>query len=74
MAGEHILKLLLEENARISFGDRWLVCTQEAMPIQPINMHPITYVVYERKPYQKKTRVLIETEDEELACRILKGE
>ena len=74
MAGEHILGLLIEENTRIGLGDRWLVCTQEAMPIQPINMHPITYVVYERKPYQKKTRRLIETEYEQEACRVLKGE
>ena len=64
MAGEHILKLLLEENTRIGLGDRWLVCGQGA---------PIIYHVFECKPYQKKTRIIIETEDEELACRFLKG-
>ena len=74
MAGEHILKLLLEENTRIGLGDRWLVCGQGAMRIQPIDKHPITYHVFECKPYQKKTRILIETESEEEACRVLKGE
>ena len=64
MVGEHILKLLIEENARIDLGDRWLV----------LKGLPIEYCVYERKPYQKSTRVLVVTEDEELACKILKGE
>lgn len=74
MAGKHILKLLVEENTRISIGDRWLVCKQEAMRIQPISRHPITYIVYECKRYQKKTCTLIETDDEQRACEILKGE
>ena len=64
MSGEHILKLLIEENTRISLGDRWLV----------VRGLPIEYYVYERKPYQKKACVLIETKDEQEACKILKGE
>ena len=65
MAGEHILKLLVEENCRIDNGDRWLVCHGDAVK---------RYTVYQRKPYQKRTRTLIEsTEDEQKACRILKG-
>ena len=66
MEGEHILNLLIEENARIDLGDRWLVCHGESIK---------RYTVYQRKPYQRRARALIEsTEDEELACRILKGE
>lgn len=64
MAGEHILKLLVEEPERISVGDRWLVCKKE---------YPVIYCVYERKPYKRHTHLLIETKDEELACRVLKS-
>ena len=64
MAGEHILELLLEENTRISLGDRWLVCHGDIIKL---------YTVYQRKLYQRRTRTLIEsTEDEEIACRYLK--
>lgn len=66
MPGEHILKLLDEIDCRISIGDKWLI------RYEPYNT-PV-FAVYQRKPYQKKTRTLVETEDEELACRILKGE
>mgnify|MGYP001597968927 FL=1 len=66
MAGEHILKLLDEPDARLSIGDKWLVRWE------PYNTSIFT--VYQRKKYQKSTRVLIETESEELACEILKGE
>ena len=66
MAGKYILKLLDEPDCRISIGDRWLIRWE------PFNT--TTYTVYQRKRYQKITRVLIETEDEELACQILKGE
>lgn len=68
MAGEHILKLLAEERCRIDNGDRWLVCNYSDAG------KGIEYIVYEHKPYQKKIRILIETEDEQTACRILKGE
>ena len=66
MAGEHILKLLDEPDSRLSIGDRWLV------KWEPYNTEVFT--VYQCKRYQKKTRTLIQTEDEELACKILKGE
>ena len=65
MVGEHILKLLLEENARVEIGDNWMVCNKRAIPI--------FYTVYQTKPY-KDTSELIGTENEELACKILKGE
>ena len=66
MTGEHILKLLVEENTRISIGDKWLICHGDVIKL---------YTVYQRKPYQKRTRILIEsTENEKLACEILKGE
>ena len=66
MAGEHILKLLDEPDCRLSIGDKWLI------RYEPYNTKHFT--VYQRKRHQKKTRILIETEDEELACRFLKGE
>ena len=66
MAGEHILKLLIEENTRIKLGDNWLVCHGDVV---------IRYTVYQRKPYQKRNRTLINsTEDEGKACQVLKGE
>ena len=49
MAGEHILKLLIEENARVEIGDRWLVV--------PVNPGGIEYTVYQHKSYAKRTRV-----------------
>jgi len=68
MAGEHILKLLADTTARVDHGDRW-------MCVNLILKSPfVHFYVYERKPYQKKTRTLIQTEDEEEACRILKEE
>ena len=66
MAGEFILKLLDEPDCRISIGDKWMIRWE------PYNT--IYFTVYQRKRHQKKTRTLIETEDEELACEILKGE
>mgnify|MGYP001578837932 CR=1 FL=1 len=67
MSGEHILKLLDESNCHISIGDKWLVCFE-------IFRGEKLFAVYQRKPYQKKTRKLIETAEEEEACKILKGE
>ena len=49
---------------RLSGGSRWLVWDDD------IDM----FIVYERKPYQKKTRILIETESEEEAVNKLVGE
>jgi len=71
-SGEHIVKLLLEGNSWVCInnGDRWLLC--EFNPAT--EGEGISYHVYERKPYAKKTTILIETDDEAEACRILKGE
>ena len=68
MAGEHILELLDEQDCRISIGDKWMVRWE------PYDKKTKYFTVYQRKRYQKCTRTLIETEDEELACRFLKGE
>ena len=67
MAGEHILKLLDEPDCRISLGDKWLVRWTPGFTTK-------YYTVYQRKRYQRRTCTLIETVDEELACKILKGE
>ena len=67
MAGEHILKLLDEPNSRIAIGDKWLI-RYEGFRGRKL------FEVYQHKPYVKKTKTLIETEDEEEACRVLKGE
>ncbi len=64
MAGEHILKALLENNSRLEIGDKWLIAWEDGR----------MFTVYQCKPYAKKTRTLIETDNEEKACRILKGE
>lgn len=63
MAGEYILKLLNEIGARFVIGNKQLVRWSNGI-----------FTVYEHKKYAKNVIVLIETEDEELACKILKGE
>lgn len=68
MAGEHILKLLIEENARISVGHRRLI---GGFPLGGTG--GIEYTIFEHKPYAKNTKTLLVTQDEELACKILKG-
>ena len=68
MAGEHILKLLVEENARVEVGDRWMLLCY--LPTKPGG---IEYTVYQQKSYAKKTTILIQTQNEKEACRILKG-
>ena len=65
MAGEYILKLLIEENARIELGDNWLVCHGDTIR---------RYTVYQSKPGQRRIALIESTEDEQEACRILKGE
>lgn len=64
MAGEHIIQLLQDTTARVELGDRWMLC----------NFPATHFCVYEKKAYQKKTRVLIKTDNEQEACQILKGE
>ncbi len=66
MAGEHILKLLIEENARIELGDRWLIVRAAGFPLG--------FNVYEQKSPQEKVHNLLRTESEKEACKILKGE
>ena len=58
----NIYDLLYEENSRVSCGFRWAVFD---------NIEGWT--VYSREPYQKHTRTIIETEDEDEAMRYLKG-
>ena len=70
MAGEYIFKILLEENVRIDNGNRWLIVKDRSSDDKIY----YEYCVYEHKPYNRKTLRLIETDDEKLACKILKGE
>ena len=67
MSGKYILELLDEPDSRISIGDKWLIRYENFQGKK-------VFEVLQRKKFQKNTRTLIETEDEELACRILKGE
>ena len=62
MKGEHILELLNEKNARVVYEDRRMYYTNGL------------YTVYHDKKYAKVRKILIETEDEKRACKILKGE
>ena len=66
MAGEHILKLLYEPDARLAIGDKWMIRYE--------TYNKSIFVVYQRKRYARKTLRLVETEDEKLACKILKEE
>ena len=74
MAGEHILKLLIEENARVVIdnGRKILFCNY--ISVSEDNKGFIEYSVGYNKPYAKKMKILIKTVNEEDACRILKGE
>lgn len=56
-----LIKLLRISGARVSMGNRWLVWCNE-------------WQVYERKPYQKKTRQIIITDDLNEAIRKLEEE
>lgn len=69
MAGEHILKLLIEENARVNMGGRQLVCE-----FTPTSHRGVKYTIFERKPYAKTNKIIFITGDEEKACKYLKGE
>ena len=64
MAGEDIIKLLREQAAAVRCGKRYLCCYSD----------PVRYLVLEKKGFTKKTTKLIETTDEALACKTLKGE
>jgi hypothetical protein len=54
---------LKESNLRIISGYRWLVRESDGL-----------YVVYERKPYAKKTTIIICTDSEERAVAALLGD
>lgn len=58
-----IVEALQSENLRVVFGmDRWLVGDGEG-----------SWIVYERKSYAKKTKVLAETKNESEAVSVLLG-
>ena len=71
MAGEHILKLLIEENAKVVIDNGIIYMV---VNFQIARMGKPEYTVYQRKPYARCARKLIQTQDEKEACRILKGE
>ncbi len=54
-----ILDLLKSHDARVTYGNKWLVYNDGV------------FVVYGRKPYQKYTRIFIETEKEVEAINAL---
>ena len=66
MAGEHILKLLADTNAIIEYDYKWMVVNIL------LGSQATHFYVYEKLPHKRNTCVLIETQDEEKACRILK--
>ena len=56
-----LLDALIEKTGiRVTCGYRWLVIDDEGF-----------YFVYEKKPYQKNKRTIIETEDEDSAVNAL---
>lgn len=63
MAGEYILELLRETTATINYGNRWLA-----------NSRSDIFTVYEKREFFETNRELIVTNNEEEACRVLKGE
>ena len=67
MQGKFILELLNIPNSKISVGNRWLI------RYESFNNTKL-FEVYEHKKYQRYVRLLINTEDEEKACKVLKGE
>lgn len=67
MAGKHILKLLIEENAKVSIGVRQLTCE-----FTPTKHGRVEYIII--KPYKKTRKKIFITNDEQEACRVLKGE
>lgn len=58
-----LIKFLNDKDARITCGDRWLVCT--------LVDGKYIFNVYERKYNQKKTRELYDTDDLEIALYVL---
>ena len=58
-----ILEALQGTTARVSYGSRWLVYSMAG-----------EFTVYEARPYAKNSKVLIFTDDEELAVQKLIGD
>ncbi len=56
----NIYEALKTTNSRISYGFRWLIITDDGV-----------YLVFERRPYAKKTTVVYEGTDESAACQAL---
>lgn len=62
-----IIEALVNENgARVVCGHRWLTAH--------VDGEGQCFTVYEQKPRQKYSRVLVATENEDEACRFLIGE
>jgi hypothetical protein len=59
-----ILEVLKNENARLSCGWRWLVIDEEYSKLGE-------FVVYERKPNARKTKLVFRGTDERQACLAL---
>ena len=56
-----IYDLLKKENCRISYNSRWLVLDEYG------------WTVYENKPYAKRTKIIVQTKDENKAIGYLLG-
>lgn len=56
----NIQQALKNTNARVVYGNRWLIKSSTNQ-----------YEVHEKKPRQHYSRMLIETNDEEIAVKIL---
>ena len=52
-----------ESSARVSYGDRWLVVSRDS--------DGLCFIVYQQKHRQKHARVLVNTENQDEACRYL---
>lgn len=67
MAGGHILKLLDEPDSSISIGDKRLIRYERYDGKK-------FFEVYQHKKYKRNAQILIQTENEQEACKFLKGE
>lgn len=61
-----IYDVLIEENARIDNGDRWMV-------IEPSENGRV-FIVYQHKMYARNTVILYDGPNENMACEALKQE
>lgn len=56
----NIYNLLSDSNTRITIGDRWLIFDTNG-----------DWIVYECKKYQKRTRLVLQTQNEDAAIKEL---